>query len=136
MISFIQKYGIVYVFDIHGCSSRYGFDIEIGTNMGGNLSCSEEELNWIITHLSNHFSVAVELFFKASKKETVSNYVHQKTMVNCLQMELSSTVRLVPEHLNIFLDAIQHIIAYIEERYKKGELEKQRLYYKRKEKKI
>lgn len=42
MISCIQKYGIVYVFAIHGCSSKYKFDIEIGTNRGGNLSCSNK----------------------------------------------------------------------------------------------
>lgn len=74
------------------------------------------------------------LSFKASKKETVSNYDHQKTTVNCLQMELSSTVRFVLEYLHIFLDAIKGIIACIEERYKKDGLKKNRGYITRERK--
>ena len=126
MISCIQNYGIVYVFDIHGCSSKYGFDIGIGTNIGGNLSCSDEELQYIINCLSNHFCVAIDSIFKASKKETVSNYVHQKTGITCLQFELSSTVRFDPNNLNIFLDIVQQIIDYIKKNYLDRENKKSR----------
>lgn len=51
-------------------------------------------------------------------------------------MELSSTVRLVLEYLHIFLDAIKDIIAYIEERYTKDGLEKNRGYTKERKEKL
>lgn len=38
ILELIEKYGIKYLFDIHGCSNIHNLDIDIGTNNGINTN--------------------------------------------------------------------------------------------------
>ena len=89
----INENNIIYLFDIHGCSNKYDFDIAIGTNNGNNLSCDKEEFNNIKTLLSNDFSVSIDTKFKASKPYTISNYNHNFSNITCIQLEVIKKVR-------------------------------------------
>ncbi len=114
----IEKNNIVYLFDIHGCSNKYGFDIAIGTNDGNNLSCNKEEFNNIKSILATDFSVAIDTKFKASKPYTISNYIHNQSNITCIQLEISKKVRESPTSLNKFIKSFEKVIYYLNDKYK------------------
>ncbi len=57
ILEVIKEYGIVYLFDIHGCTNDHGFDIGIGTFYGKNISHEIKEVEHIKNVLSKDFLV-------------------------------------------------------------------------------
>ena len=110
ILELIKKNGIQCIFDIHGCSDEHGFDIDIGTNKGINISKNKKFLNIITEKFKRVGKVAVDKKFKSSKYSTVSNYIHRKSKMPCFQLEINTLVRKDPNMLLVLLDSFEDII--------------------------
>ncbi len=108
-IDLINSDNIRFMFDIHGCNDDHGFEIEIGTNSGKNLN-NKEFIEIAEDTLSETGIVSVDTLFRASAPETVSHYIHERTNINCFQIEICHTVRDVPERLLHFIDTFIKLI--------------------------
>lgn len=93
------------MFDIHGCLDEYGFDMDIGVNGGENVACGWDVVERLAEKWQRQgLDVRVDEKFVARWPRAISNYAHQKTGVNCLQLELSGRTRTTAEGLEKFLD--------------------------------
>lgn len=107
IIEMIQAYEIKCFFDIHGCSNKHGFDIEIGTNNGKNIQ-NEEILDIILKGFSKFKHIAIDEKFIASHGSNISHFVHEMTNIPCIQIELSEHVRF--NETEQMLDSFEKII--------------------------
>lgn len=116
ILKFIEEYNIAYLFDIHGCSNKYGFDIDIGTNSGKNISCDIKTLYELKKLFSSDLLVEIDNIFKASMPSTISNFIHASSLITCIQLELSKDLRLNPDKLKTFIASFGQIIDYLNEK--------------------
>ena len=107
IIKMINDYEIKYFFDIHGCSNKHGFDIEIGTNNGENIQ-NEEILDITLDGFNKFKNVAVDKKFVASRGSNISRFVHEMTNIPCIQIELSERARF--NETGQMLDSFEKII--------------------------
>lgn len=103
-----------WMFDLHGCLNKHGFDMSVRINGGGNLNCEREELDEILKDWRDvGLDVRVDEQFFAAKSEAVSNYIHRVTGINCLQLEISTRIRTTEDGLERFCDGFGRILAKI-----------------------
>ena len=110
IVKLINKNGLQCVFDIHGCSGKHDFNIDIGTNKGVNINKNKKFLNIIKKGFACMGNIAIDKEFKASKYSTVSNYTHRKSKVPCFQLEVNTLLRSEPNMLLAFLDSFEGVI--------------------------
>lgn len=107
----VDEVGIKWTFDIHACRDAYGFDMDVGINGGGNLACDREEVERMVDFWREEgLDVRIDAKFKAAWSNTVSNYVHRKTGVNCVQLELAEGVRRGDEKMEKFLRGFEKVL--------------------------
>ena len=92
IIRIINEYAIKYLFDIHGCSNRYNFDIDIGINNYKNIT-NKDDVDIIVSHLSKLGKVMIDSKFNASRDEIISKYIHELTGIPCFQIEINHEIR-------------------------------------------
>jgi len=107
----VREYNIGWVFDVHGCLDKHGFDIDIGINGGQNVACGREVIERLAENWRQRgLEVRVDGKFAARWPCTVSNFVHRKTGVNCVQLELNSKIRLSGEGLENFFGGFRQCV--------------------------
>lgn len=103
IVRLVKEYGIKWVLDVHGCLNKHGFDLDIGVNGGANVACGMDVVEkWAENWRQQGMDVRVDGRFVAEWPYVVSNEVHRKTGVDCLQLELSGNARTTPEGLEKF----------------------------------
>ena len=73
ILNLVHKKGIAIIFDIHGCSNKYPYDIDIGTNNGININKENNILQAICELLSPLGKIGIDENFKASQDTTICN---------------------------------------------------------------
>ena len=115
ILRLINKYQIKLLLDIHGCSNKHGFDIEIGTNDFKNVKV--RECVFIVEkYLATIGIVSVDRVFKSAKEATVSSYVHAKSGISCIQIEISNEIRMNAGKVKNFILVLEKAILEITER--------------------
>lgn len=109
----IKRKNIAILIDIHGCSNKHEFDIELGTNNGKNINQNTELLEILNNEFSKISKVSIDEKFRASKSTTVSNYINTRSGIPCIQMEISSALRKEKNSLIKLLSAFEYIIESI-----------------------
>lgn len=117
VVELVREQGINWMFDLHGCLNKYGFDIDVGVNGGKNLACALSEVQELIGCWRDlGLDVRVDAQFQARGDQVVSDYVHRATGVNCLQVEVSSRVRTTDEGLEKFCVGFAAILENLKNR--------------------
>lgn len=107
----VYEWGIRLVLDLHGCKDEHGFEVIVGTNEGRNLKMGDGIAARVPEILARHFErVAVDYKFKAAGKNTVSNWVHRRTGVSCLQLEWATAVRTTEAGVEQLAAAVGEIV--------------------------
>lgn len=91
IMDLIKEYNIKYLLDIHGCDDHHDFSIDIGTNDGKNVD--EKIINMILDKLKVFNHVVVDKKFKAKRDGNISRYIHERTGIPCVQIEISQDIR-------------------------------------------
>lgn len=81
----------LFVVDLHGMSSRYGYDVCIG--LGPNASSRVVDFKNHVVNSLNDYNISINFPFNASAKHTMTNYVQTKLSGDALQIEISSELR-------------------------------------------
>lgn len=114
----INQKQIKLLIDIHGAKNENKFDIEIGTNDGENI----ENKGYIVKELKEILlkqgikNIVENVKFKASSMHTISKYIHEKTKIPCIQLEITGRYRYIEN-----IDGIEKLINGIEQFIKKIE---------------
>ena len=118
IIDIINKYGIKYLFDIHGCSNEHNFDISLGTNNG--MNADDETIKLVLDNLKVFENVVVDEKFKASMDANISRYIHERMGVPCIQIEISEDIRF--NKTELLIKSLENIIDEIKEKDKTKKL--------------
>ncbi len=106
IMDLIKEDGIKCLLDIHGCSDNHDFSIDIGTNNGKNTN--KNIVNIILDKLKVFDKVMVDEMFKASNDGNISKYIHERTGISCIQIEISKNIRF--NKTEILIDCLENII--------------------------
>ena len=109
IVRLVKENGIVCVIDVHACSDEHGFDVDIGTNAGGNIN-SSDFLDIIRDEFEKIGMTEVDKLFKAAGENTVCNYVHRMSVVSCFQVEISARLRWEAEKLIGVVEVLENIV--------------------------
>lgn len=116
IVRLVREYGIKWVFDIHGCLDKHGFDMDIGVNGGKNVGCDMAMVESLAENWRQQdLDVRIDGKFVAKWPQAVSNYVHRETGVNCLQLELSGSTRTKEEQFEKFFRGFVRTIEEVTE---------------------
>ena len=107
IIDLINNYDINYLFDIHGCSNKHDFAIDIGTNNYSNIN-DFNDIDMLIKHFSILGKVTVDNKFKATSDTNVSRYINRVTGISCFQLEISEQTRFY--NTELLIDSLEGII--------------------------
>lgn len=107
IIDIIRQNSIEYMFYIHGCNDYHEFDIDLGTNNGKN--CTSNLIHCLKNEFSK-FNVKADSIFKASKDNNVSKYVHDITLIDCVQIEICKNIRYDESKLDLFVSCFMDVI--------------------------
>lgn len=113
ILKLAEQKSIVCMLDIHGCSSNYPFDIDIGTNNGVNTHYINSYLNTIYEKLASIGHTTIDHTFISSQDTNICNYISSKTDISCFQIELTTSLRKDPTKLLKLLDCFEIIIAQL-----------------------
>ena len=116
IVDLIKKYQIKLLIDIHGCSNKYHFDFDIGTNNGININNQVSELIMIARGLNKIGVTKIDDHFLASNDYTICNYVNKNSGISSIQLEISNAMRL--KNSIKLLHSLKDIILNINELYK------------------
>lgn len=114
IIEYIKENNIDYVIDLHGMSSIYNKNIEIGTNYLKNINYDSELLDRILQILKTNSitKVQVDKKFKATGN-TIANTINTKTNIQALQIEINKKYRINRSKMFIkTINALTDIILY------------------------
>lgn len=93
IVQLVQEHNIKWVFDLHGIMWHWKIDVNLGINDGYNLSCDDRIVRQFLRFWPEEFVVKVDEPYKAASPWTVSSYVHRKTGISCIQIELGPKAR-------------------------------------------
>lgn len=113
VVELVKENDIQWVFDVHGILGKYGIDINLGVNEGRNVACDMGTIEQMVGLWPQDLVVKIDDPFRAVSPWTVSNYVHRATGVNCVQMELSTKVRVTEAGLEGFLAGMENVVEMI-----------------------
>lgn len=107
----VKEHNIKWVFDIHGCLDKHGFDMDMGINDGQNVACGKEEIERLAENWRQRgVDARIDEKFMARRPYTVSNFVHRETGVNCVQLELNGRVRMSGEGFEKFFQGFRQCV--------------------------
>ena len=118
IMDLINKYGIKYLFDIHGCSNEHNFDISIGTNNG--INANEEIVKIVLDKLKLFEKTVVDEKYKASLDGNISRFIHEKIGISCIQIEISEDIRF--NKTELLIKSLENIIDEIKDEDKTRKL--------------
>lgn len=112
LVHYIRENQINLLLDIHGASSKWGFDIEIGTAKGKTIRPV------ILNELINQFykqeihKVEVDSVFSAGFPGTITSFTYEHCAIDCCQIEIHRAFRDLeyPEKLLKLIKALTEII--------------------------
>lgn len=107
IVEIIKSNDIKFFFDIHGCSNKHNFSIDIGTNNGIN-TYNSDVLDILLHYFSKFDKVLVDKKFKASAGGNISKYVHEIALIPSFQIEISEEVRF--NKTSELMDSLEKII--------------------------
>lgn len=116
MIEYIKENNIEYVIDLHGMSSIYNKNIEIGTNYLKNINYDSKFLEKIISifKVNSITKVQIDKNFKATGN-TIANTINSKTNIKALQIEINKKYRINKSKMFInTINALTDIILYLQ----------------------
>lgn len=125
MKEYIKKNNIEYVLDLHGMSSVYKRNVEIGTNYLKNINYDSKLLDKIVSIFSKNSisSVYADKRFLSSGN-TICNVMNSTLGVFALQMEINKTLRLRRNKKFIgVVNSLTDIILYLERVQKFGSID-------------
>ena len=106
IMDLINKHGIKYLFDIHGCSNEHNFHISLGTNNG--VNADDETIKLVLDKLKVFENVVVYEKFKASMDANISRYIHERMGIPCIQIEISEDIRF--NKTELLIKSLENII--------------------------
>lgn len=118
ILELIQKNNIKLLLDIHGCSNRHRFHIDIGTDNGNNIKGREDILQELINSLERAQidKIQVDKKFKAHPINTISKTIAMNSEIPCIQIEIANYYR-IPIKQN--RQRVEQIIIALEDFIKK-----------------
>ena len=116
----IKERKIKLLLDIHGARNENDFNIEIGTSDGENVEGKE----YIIKELKESLeeqgikNIVENTRFKANTIHTISKYIHEKTKIPCIQLEVTGRYRYIKniEGIQKLINGLEKFIKNIEEK--------------------
>lgn len=128
----VLKNNINLVIDLHGCARSTPYLIELGTadNTYKTLNHDDKLLNIIKEILEEKLKihhprpVVINQIFKALPKNTISNYINNKTNVKAIQIEVNAQIRDFYEEETVeqstrFVEAMINLILETNDYFKK-----------------
>lgn len=109
----IERNGILFLIDVHGCSNSHGFDVIVGTNNGLNINFDSIISKIDEISKEGHLNIQIDGIFSASNVNTISSYIHARTGIDCMQFEMSKRVRTSEEDFNSFISFLDKFIQYL-----------------------
>ena len=122
LLKLIKDENLKLLIDLHGAKNEHKFDIEICTDDGNNI----DNKNFIIDILKKSFknngidNITENSIFKASSIRTISKYIHSKTNIPCIQLEMTGRYRYIEniEGIAKLINGLEYFVNNIN----KGEL--------------
>ena len=122
LLKLVKDENIKLLIDLHGAKNEHKFDIEICTDDGNNI----DNKNYIIDMLKKSFknngidNITENSIFKASSIRTISKYIHSKTNIPCIQLEMTGRYRYIEniEGIAKLINGLEYFVNNIN----KGEL--------------
>lgn len=116
----IKERKIKLLLDIHGARNENDFNIELGTSDGENVEGKE----YIIKELKENLkqqgitNIVENTKFKANTIHTISKYIHEKTKIPCIQLEITGRYRYIKniEGIQKLINGLEKFIKNIEEK--------------------
>lgn len=112
--NYINRHKIKYLFDIYGCSHEHGFDIDICTGKGRNINQQYNALPLLESSLSRLGRLSVDEYGNTAGRNYICNYIHKKTHITCIRLEMRASLRKNPaklvsviNELGIFIKLLQ-----------------------------
>lgn len=101
MVKTISNNNIAIAIDIHGAGSVHGFSVDIGTSPRDNIDSVQGRHyipDTLMTCLRNSLpynedNIHLNYRFAASKQNTITRIISDKTGIACLQLEISRSLR-------------------------------------------
>lgn len=121
IIKLIEENNIKYFFDIHGCSDKNDFVMDIGINGGINIS-NLKMLEILHNELSKLGNVGVDTKFKASLDGNISRYIHEMTGIDCFQIEINHELRF--NKINSLVEVFNNVIKLFKNEIEKNEIKR------------
>ena len=112
--------------DLHGAKMESNFDVEIGTDNGINISNKLyiiQELKQKL-HSNGIKNITENQKFKASSEHTICKYIHEKTKIICIQLEVTGQYRYIKniDGINKLVNGLEEFIKWYENKIKRNEL--------------
>ena len=116
----IKERKIKLLLDIHGARNENDFNIELGTSDGEKVEGKE----YIIKELKENLkqqgitNIVENTKFKANTIHTISKYIHEKTKIPCIQLEITGRYRYIKniEGIQKLINGLEKFIKNIEEK--------------------
>ena len=96
ILEMIDKNNSKLLLDIHGCSNRHRFHIDIGTDDGNNIKGRDDLIQELVDSLKEAGidKIQVNKKFKAHPINTISKTIATKTNIPCIQIEIANYYRI------------------------------------------
>lgn len=109
ILELIKDRNIKLLVDIHGCTDKHGFDIELGISHGENINYDNTYLEIFKQNFSKMGKVVIDKKFMAESEKNISKFINRNSKIQCIQIEISKKFRKeqLIEMLEIFEDVIK-----------------------------
>lgn len=112
----VHQHKIALVLDVHGAKKERPFAIDIGTNHGKTASRDTiEAFKTAFVPSSQSPFIVTENHTFAAGGNTVTNFLHQKTGVETMQIEINQHYRSPQEDFEAFITLLRHFTRFIEQ---------------------
>lgn len=116
----VETEKIKLLIDIHGAKNEHDFNIEICTDDGKNINYNNELVYTLKKCFENEKidKITENTIFKANSIRTISKYIHEKTNIPCIQLEITGRYRYIEsiEGIQKLLNSLKEYIKYIKEK--------------------